>query len=173
VSAVEADPILVKATAYAFEAPYRDKQGILANLLQKMEQCREQWREVLYARRLYSAYIPIIQASMMGKTRMFFALPERDVFVFYICLREADSSGFPKGFPRLTCALTEPCTEGFYSAFILAALEALDTFKKKYVGADSVFKAWFGESQKQDFWASIVGLYNHIFSELHILYILF
>ena len=105
---------------------------------------------------------------MMGKTQMCFALPESDVFVFYFCLREADSSGYPKGLSHITNALTDPCTEGFYSAFTLAALEALDKFKTKYEGVDSVFKAWFLEHQKHDFWTGIIGLYNHIFSELHI-----
>ena len=89
---------------------------------------------------------------------MFFTLPQFDIFVFYLCLREEKSSGYPRSIPLLTETLTGPCTEGFYSAFLLAALDALDTFKKEFKGDNAVFSAWFSEQQRPEFWKEIVGL---------------
>ena len=147
--------MLLKATEAAFEAPFQDNRGVLRNFLKKMEECRNRWCENDHSRRLYAPYIPIVQASMMGKSRMFFTLPKHDIFVFYLCLRKGESSVFPKSIPELTEALTEPCTEGFYSAFFLAALDALHTFKESYKGP-RVFDAWFLEQQHTDFWTKII-----------------
>ena len=159
----EQNAVLMSATKRAFDVPYQDK-GVLANLLEKMEDCRSRWSEKEKCEksdRLYSPYIPIVQASMMGKTRMFFALPQANVFVFYICLREAKSSGYPSSIPELTTALTGPCSEGFYSAFLLAALDALNRFKGTFRGCNiSVFEAWFSHQQRSEFWAEIIGLEN-------------
>jgi hypothetical protein len=148
------------ATASAFEAPYQDN-GVLANLISKIENCRIRWCErdgVPFNCRLYAPYIPIVQATMMGKSRMFFNLPQLNVFVFYFCLQEEKSCGYPRGIPLLTNTLTGPCTEGFYSAFLLAALEALDKFKQEFKGDNPVFSAWFSEQQRPEFWKEIIGL---------------
>ena len=101
----------------------------------------------------------------MGKTRMFFALPALQVFVFYCCLRKEKSSGYPKSIPSLTEALTGSCTEGFYCAFLLAALDALHTFKQSFEknDRDTVFGAWFLEQQRPEFWTKIIGLISHFF----------
>ncbi len=161
-SALAVDPVLMSATIAAFGTPYQDKHMVVRNLLGKMKSCRDRWCDADPTRRLYSPCIPVVQASMMGKTRMFFALPTVRVFVFYCCLRKEKSSGYPKSIPSLTEALTGSCTEGFYCAFLLAALDALHTFKQSFEKNDTVFSAWFVEQQRPDFWTKIIGLFLFI-----------
>jgi hypothetical protein len=135
--------------------------GVMQNFLEKLERCREAWQN----RFLYAAYLSVVQSSMMGKTRMLCNLPWHNVFVFYICLRdEKSSSGYPRSIPELMGALTSnSCTEGFYAAFILAALDALEAFKTEHIRSKSslnVYTEWFQAQQDAKFWTPIISAHR-------------
>ena len=155
------DPVLSNAAAKAFEVPYQDSLGVVQNLIEKMHTCRESWQTCHDpAQQLYAPYITVVQASMMGKTRMFFTLHQHDIFVFYICLRVEGS--YPRGIPELVNAMTKKgCTEGFYAAFMLSALETLHNFQLRPKVSDSgetIFTEWFREQQDPSFWKPIIGV---------------
>ena len=145
------------ATQLAFNVSFVDEHGVVAAFLDHVSACRAAWCSRDDGNRLCCPYFAVIQASMMGKTRLFFTLPSHDVFVFNICLRGTESSGFPRCVPQLMHALTSPdCTEGFYSAFILASLDKLRRFKRAEP-SDSAFERFQCQQLEQGkFWASMV-----------------
>ena len=150
--------LLPLATQLAFNVDFMDKHGVIAAFLDHLRACRAAWRSLDEERRLYCPYFTVVQSSMMGKTRLFFILPSHNVYIFYICLRGTRSSGFPPCIPELMQALTTPrCTEGFYSAFILASLDELSRFKR--ANPSSSAAEWLECQQlgRYNFWASIVG----------------
>ena len=152
---------MVLATHNAFHVPYNNASGIVQKFLEKLELCRKEWKQGI----LYAAYLSVIQASMMGKTRMLCTLPEHDVFVFYICLRDEKSSGYPRSIPELMRALTSStCTEGFYAAFVLAALDALQAFITEHTrrkSALNVYTEWFKSQQDPRFWTPIISAWHN------------
>ena len=160
VAPVSETNLLRNAARKAFEVPYNDSLGVVQTLVEAMQKCRQSWQTCENPdERLYAPYIAVVQGSMMGKTRMFFTLHQHEKYVFYICLR-ADGS-YPTGIPEVIQALTsETCTEGYYAAFILNALKALNDFKSKQDGSmstrDSCFK-WFELQQNLSFWKPILG----------------
>ena len=141
----------------AFNVDFRDPHRVVDALLSHMNSCRDKWNASEGVTGLYAPYFAVVQGSMMGKTRLFFTLPKRGVFVFYICLRDPESTGFPSSIPTLMKALTSAeCTEGFYAAFLLAALESLSKFKHDHPAASSA--EWFDQEQTTpSFWTSILG----------------
>ena len=156
----QSNGVMIHAARIAFEAPYRDSLGVVHTLIKAMQKCRQSWQTCEDPHeKLYAPYMAVVQGSMMGKTRMFFTLHQHEKYVFYICLR-ADGS-YPTGIPEVIQALTsETCTEGYYAAFILNALKALNDFKSKQDGSmstrDSCFK-WFELQQNLSFWKPILG----------------
>ena len=155
------DPVLSNAAARAFEVPYRDSLGVVQNLIDQMHTCLESWQTCHDPeQQLYAPYMTVVQASMMGKTRMFFTLHRHDIFVFYICLRVEGC--YPRGNPGLVNAMTnEGCTEGYYAAFLLSALETLHNFQLKPKVSESgetIFTEWFRVQQDPKFWKPIIGV---------------
>ena len=111
---------------------------------------------------LDSPYIPVVQASMMGKSRLFHELPNSGVFVFYMCLYEYGSDNFPQACSELAGALINPsCTEGYFAAFLLAALDKLRSDLSENPGLTSAL--WFQgqRSNCKKFWTSILGKNAH------------
>lgn len=154
------DGTLRNAARKAFEVPYRDPLGVVHRLIEVVQQCRRSWQTCKDPyEKLYAPYIAVVQASMMGKTRMFFTLPRHNIYVFYICLR-ADGS-YPSGIVEVIKALTsDSCTEGYYAAFVLAALQALHDFKSRQDGSMSKcnsYTQWLKLQQNLSFWKPILG----------------
>jgi hypothetical protein len=157
---MQTDCALRNAARIAFKAPYQDSTGLVQSLIEAMERCRQSWETCNDPNeKLYAPYIAVVQSSMMGKTRMFFTLHERNIYVFYICLR-ADGS-YPSGIPEVIEALTSgTCTEGYYAAFMLNALEALHRFKCNETASMSgcnSYLEWFKLQQNLSFWKPILG----------------
>jgi hypothetical protein len=124
-----------------------------------MDACRELWTTKDKDLKIYAAYFAVIQGSMMGKTRLFFHLAEHDVFVFYICLRRAEETGFPQSISILQKALTDPShTEGYYAAFLLTALEKLKVFKQ----GNRSCRLWLTQQQDPNWWNDILGSFISI-----------
>jgi hypothetical protein len=147
------DGPLRHAAKNAFEAPYQDSIGVVQSLIEAMDKCRQSWQTCEDPHeKLYAPYMAVVQASMMGKTRTFFTLQQHNIYVFYICLR--DDGSYPSGILEVIQALTsEACTEGYYAAFTLAALEALNIFMSE---RNSCFE-WFQSQQNPLFWKPILG----------------
>jgi hypothetical protein len=141
----------------AFNVSFKDPHRVVTALLSHMSSCRDEWNKDSDEVGLYAAYFAVVQGSMMGKTRLFFTLPQSGVYVFYICLRDPKSTGFPGCIPALMTALTSPrCTEGFYAAFVLASLERLSEFRNARPAASSA--EFFDEEQADpSFWTPILG----------------
>jgi hypothetical protein len=157
---VWSDCVLRNAARNAFQAPYQDSIGVVQSLIEAMQKCRQLWESCVDPHEmLYAPYIAVVQASMMGKTRMFFTLHEHNIYVFYICLR-ADGS-YPSGIREVIEALTsETCTEGYYAAFMLTALEALHHFKCNETASMPGYNSyleWFKLQQNPSFWTPILG----------------
>ncbi len=154
------DSTLRNAARKAFESPYQDSIGVVQSLIVAMQKCRHSWQTCWNpSEMLYAPYIAVVQASMMGKTRMFFTLPKHNIYVFYICLR-ADGS-YPSGLDQVVKALTsESCTEGYYAAFMLAALQALNDFKRMQndsIRGHNYYHEWLQLQQNLSFWKPILG----------------
>jgi hypothetical protein len=147
---------LSMATSQAFKAEFKDPNSVTDAFLSHMDACRERWASASESKNLYSPYFAVVQGSMMGKTRLFFHLAECDVFVFYICLREVGETGFPRSISNLQKALTNPsCTEGFYAAFLLAALAKLKLFREN----DGNCSDWLAQQKDEVWWSDILGLF--------------
>ncbi len=145
---------LCRATAAAFDVGYKDPNLIVPAFLSHMDNCRKRWTAKDPQQQIYSPYFAVVQSSMMGKTRLFFHLAQHDVFVFYICLREAGATGFPHSISILQKALTDPnCNEGYYAAFLLAALAKLKLFQDD--GKSST--EWLEQQKQEGWWSSILG----------------
>ena len=139
------------AARIAFEVPYADPNGNIEAFIKCMERCRKEWTQEMP--KLYAPYMAVVQGSMMGKSRLFHTLPGHDIFVFYICL---GASGFPESIPALRDRLiSESCSEGFYAAFILTALNALEKFRSENPEKSS--QAWFDHQKSAGFWKPILG----------------
>ena len=55
----------------------------------------------------------------------------------------------------------EGCTEGYYAAFLLSALETLHNFQLKPKVSESgetIFTEWFRVQQDPKFWKPIIGV---------------
>ena len=146
---------LAHATKLAFESEYVDPNRVVDRFIASVDACRDQWRK----QTLYAPYLAVVQASMMGKSRLFFRLAERQIFIFYICLGGPEFKGYPKGDPELVNALTsQTCSEGFYAAFLrlLAALEKLFEFRRTDPPGTST--DWIRKQQDTTFWTSILGI---------------
>ena len=103
---------------------------------------------------LYAPYISVVQGSMMGKSRLFYTLPHNNLFAqaSYICLGE---SGIPECLPDLMKRLTsDTCTEGFYCAFLMSALAALQSFLSQ---GNASPQRWFCLQSTDAFWTPILG----------------
>ena len=148
------DNFLAYATKVAFESGYIDPNRVMERFIASMVECRQKWRQ----RTLYAPYFAVVQASMMGKSRLFFTLAEKHIFVFYICIGGDDFKGYPRSNPALVAALTSTtCTEGFYAAFLLASLEALIDFRRSNPQASGT--EWIRRQDDADtFWVSILGI---------------
>lgn len=155
------DSALQHAAKNAFEAPYQDSLGVVQNLLEAIDTCRESWQTCkLSSDQLYAPYLAVVQSSMMGKSRMFYTLHRHNIYVFYICLKVGGS--YPSGIPEVFRALTSnTCTEGYYAAFMLAALEALNDFmvSDRYTGISTSDRCseWFKLQQTSSFWNPVLG----------------
>ena len=144
---------LAHATKLAFESEYVDPNRVVDRFIASVAACRDEWRK----QTLYAPYFAVVQASMMGKSRLFFRLAERQIFIFYICLGGPEFNGYPKGDPELVKALTsQTCSEGFYAAFLLAALEKLFEFRRTDPPGNS--EDWIRQQQHNTFWTSILGI---------------
>ena len=160
------------AARIAFEIPYQDSIGLVQTLITAMQACRQSWQTCSDPHeQLRAPCIAVVQASMMGKTRMFFTLHKHNIYVFYICLH--DGGCYPSGIPEVIQALTsETCTEGYYAAFVLTALQALNDFKQD--ASRSGFNScsdWFQLQKNQLFWKPILGeevLRVSFFFNLHV-----
>jgi hypothetical protein len=148
------------AARKAFEAPYQDFIGMIQSLIDAVKKCRDSWQTCEHPEeKLYAPYIAVVQGSMMGKTRTFFTLPQHNIYIFYICL---DAQGpYPSGFDEVIKAFTsESCTEGFYAAFLLSGLQALNDFKRKQgasmPGSNSCSE-WLHLQRNVSFWKPILG----------------
>ena len=95
----------------------------------------------------------------MGKTRMFFTLSKHKMYIFYVCLRA--QGPYPNGIDEVIKALTsESCTEGFYAAFLLTALQALNDFKREQGASMSESEScseWLRLQRNPSFWKPILG----------------
>lgn len=144
------NPGLITAAKSAFKSTYVDPNNNIPALIKCIKQCQTRWSQP--KAEIYAPYIAVVQGSMMGKSRLFYTLPTHQVFVFYICLGE---SGVPECFPNLMRRLTaDTCTEGFYSAFLLTALAALEKFKSENDGSS---QDWFDLQSSAQFWTPILG----------------
>jgi hypothetical protein len=145
---------LSTATVQAFKADYKHPNSVIAAFLTHMESCREQWATADNSKKKYSPYFAVVQGSMMGKTRLFFQLAHRNVFVFCICLRNVGATGFPHSISNLQKALTSPsCNEGYYAAFLLTALSKLKVFREK----NGNCLEWLAQQGEQEWWSDILG----------------
>jgi hypothetical protein len=148
------------AAKKAFEAPYQDSIGLIQTLIDAVKKCRDSWQTCEDPEgKLYAPYIAVVQGSMMGKTRTFFTLPQHNIYIFYICLRA--QGPYPSGFDEVIKAFTsESCTEGFYAAFLLSGLQALNDFKRKQgasmPGSNSCSE-WLHLQRNLSFWKPILG----------------
>jgi hypothetical protein len=148
------------AAKKAFEAPYQDSIGLIQSLIGAVKKCRDSWQTCEDPEgKLYAPYIAVVQGSMMGKTRTFFTLPQHNIYIFYICLRA--QGPYPSGFDEVIKAFTsESCTEGFYAAFLLSGLQALNDFKRKQgasmPGSNSCSE-WLHLQRNLSFWKPILG----------------
>ena len=156
----EPNYLLSAATSQAFKVEFKDPNSVTTAFLSHMDNCRERWATDSEFKKIYSPYFAVVQSSMMGKTRLFFHLAQCDVFVFYICLREVGETGFPRSISNLQKALTNPsCTEGFYAAFLLAALAKLKLFRENNGGNCS---DWLAQQKGEVWWSDILGLFISI-----------
>ena len=148
------------AAKKAFEAPYQDSIGLIQTLIDAVKKCRDSWQTCEDPEgKLYAPYIAVVQGSMMGKTRTFFTLPQHNIYIFYICLRA--QGPYPSGLDEVIKAFTsESCTEGFYAAFLLSGLQALNDFKRKQgasmPGSNSCSE-WLHLQRNLSFWKPILG----------------
>jgi hypothetical protein len=148
------------AARKALEAPYQDFIGLIQSLIGAVKKCRDSWQTCEDPEeKLYAQYIAVVQGSMMGKTRTFFILPQHNIYIFYICLRA--QGPYPSGFDEIIKAFTrESCTEGFYAAFFLSGLQALNHFKRKQgaskPGSNSCSE-WLHLQRNVSFWKPILG----------------
>ena len=150
---------LAHAIRLAFQSEYMDPNQVIDRFMASIAACRGQWCNPL-VRTLYAPYFAVVQASMMGKSRLFFRLAEKQVFVFYICLGRRDSSVYPRSNPALVEALSSRiCTEGFYAAFLLGSMMKLIEFRRSNPHANGT--AWIRQQKDADtFWASILGIFS-------------
>lgn len=74
----------------AFTAVYVNRATIIASYIREVCECFDTWQRNF----IYAAYFAIIQASMVGKSRMVLEAAE-DVYTIYICLRPESSTGYP------------------------------------------------------------------------------
>jgi hypothetical protein len=98
----------------------------------------------------YSPYTALINSSMMGKSRAMVMLKDYGVFIFYFCLRESRSSGFPRRskeiadkFKILKSLRSRDSTTGIsvegqklleISAILISCIECLDNWLLNHVG---------------------------------------
>ena len=135
----------------AFSGDYEDPNKNVQAFLDCIKQCQAQWTQNV----LYAPYISVVQGSMMGKSRLFYTLPHSDVYAFYICLGE---SAIPACLPKLMKRLTsDTCTEGFYCAFLISALAALQSFLSQENASPP---GWFLLQSTEAFWTPILGAYT-------------
>jgi hypothetical protein len=104
-----------------------------------------------------------VDPVLMSATVAAFSAPYQDKHMVVRNLLGKMKCCYPTSIPYLTDALTGSCTEGFYCAFLLAALDALDTFKQNFEKNGTVVSAWFLEQQRPDFWTKIIGLFLYVY----------
>ena len=142
----------------AFARNFERRNEIVVPILKYLDSCASAWDKANH----YSACVFLSNSSMMAKSRSVSEMAEFGVFVFTICLRRAESTGFP---PRLTrvadmLELTNDKVESTRNCcgLLIVCLELLtDWLKSKAANGplETLSRNW-RDYQTSQFWDEIV-----------------
>ncbi|KAL1914172.1 uncharacterized protein VTP21DRAFT_10261 [Calcarisporiella thermophila] len=110
----------------AFNTSYKDPHYAVQHFISYLQWCHKEWWD---AGGKVAPFVPIVQSSGYGKTRMIAHIAER-VYVLYICKRPRYSTGFPSASPLVDWVLEElvPTSRDLenFAVIMLAAVEVIE-----------------------------------------------
>ncbi|KAL1918799.1 uncharacterized protein VTP21DRAFT_2821 [Calcarisporiella thermophila] len=119
-----------KVAEQAFNTSYKDPHNAVDHFLSYLQWCHNEWRD---AGDKVAPFIPIVQSSGYGKTRMIAHIAS-SVFVLYICKRPRYSTGFPPASPLIDWVIGELVSGAdleHFAVIMLAAAEEIEALNKE------------------------------------------
>jgi len=157
------DEELRKFAREGFFADYQRSDVIPTSLIDFVSECLAKWDPQAY----YSPYAAVINASMMGKSRMFHQLPNLGIFVVTVSFQAVKSYNVPPRTSQISdwlIAEVDTATAVYHQylhcRFILCTLEALVAFiagRPDERSASVLAMAWAAEQQRPEFWHAITS----------------
>lgn len=155
----------MQATIRSFQAPFVDSNKNVETFLEHIRLCRLHWHNYRFRsglKPLYSPYFAVIQSSMMGKTRLFFEVPNHsEEFLMYVCLRKKGDSGYPPSVDSIQQSLVNPVnTSLFYASFLFASISQLQDFLKEGNKSNTDWLQLQTVSHGSELWNRVTGFFS-------------
>ncbi|KAL1914126.1 uncharacterized protein VTP21DRAFT_11746 [Calcarisporiella thermophila] len=147
----------------AFNTTYKDPNAAVQHFISYLNWCHDEWNK---DRPVVAPYVPVIQSSGYGKTRMIAKVAQK-VHVLYICKRSENSTGFPPASPQIDWVLnqlvnSDPSLENF-SVIMLAVAEEI---RSRKLNASEFWKMQIEDrSKSEEFWNCIKSAYDCYFND--------
>ncbi|KAL1918051.1 uncharacterized protein VTP21DRAFT_3317 [Calcarisporiella thermophila] len=158
------DSEIVLQVEEAFTTQYKDPHDVLKHFKDYLSWCHWERKNQTFLE--VAPFIPIVQSSGYGKTRMIAELA-REIHVLYICNRAPDSTGFPLASPKVEYIfrlLSLPSDGNSFSQiqpFAMMMIVAVQEIKARGLSPDVFWNMQIYErSVCTEFWEKIIARYK-------------